>query len=243
MSVARFTFGPRLKAHRERQGITLQDIAESTKIGVSLLAALERNDVAQWPKGIFRRAFLRSYARAIDVPFEPTWAEFVRLFPEDGSAATPSPLESSELRLTLAAPARRWFAPSSRGLIAALADLALVLTVSALASVITGASFWVLLACVGTAYAAAGTVLTGGSPTHAWLQMTHQRSTAAHDTAAISAPQVETAERSAPAPFAIEELRAESHDVQHASPRPRIVAVPSNRPVATDMRERRVADR
>ena len=70
MSVARFAFGPRLKAHRERQGITLQEIADSTKIGVALLASLERNDVSQWPKGIYRRAFLRSYSRAIDMPFD-----------------------------------------------------------------------------------------------------------------------------------------------------------------------------
>ena len=82
MSAERDGFGPRLKAERERRGITLQKIAASTKIGVPLLEALERNDVSRWPQGIYRRAFIRAYVGALGLPPEPLVAEFVRLFPE-----------------------------------------------------------------------------------------------------------------------------------------------------------------
>jgi transcriptional regulator with XRE-family HTH domain len=113
-------FGLRLKTHRERHGITLESIAESTKIKRSLLAALERGDVSHFPLGIFRRAFVRSYATAIGLPAEPIVAEFLQLFPEPGEAPpapaaaeaarpTPAPepdAPESALRLTLAGDGR-----------------------------------------------------------------------------------------------------------------------------------------
>jgi len=107
------TFGSRLKERRESQGITLEAIAESTKIRVSLLAALERNDLSQWPSGIFRRAFIREYAAAIGLPPEPTVVECLRLLPEDGSGNGDRPIApkeaTNELRLTLEV--ERWRAP------------------------------------------------------------------------------------------------------------------------------------
>ena len=59
------SFGARLRQRRERQHIALSTIAEQTKIKLSLLEALERDDVSHWPSGIFRRAFIRAYAHAI----------------------------------------------------------------------------------------------------------------------------------------------------------------------------------
>src|SRR5687767_246058 len=49
------SFGARLRQRREQQDIALLTIAEQTKIKLSLLEALERDDVSQWPAGIFRR--------------------------------------------------------------------------------------------------------------------------------------------------------------------------------------------
>ena len=46
-------FGARLRQQRERQQIALTTIAEQTKISLSLLEALERDDVSHWPTGIF----------------------------------------------------------------------------------------------------------------------------------------------------------------------------------------------
>ena len=58
------TFGPRLRAERERRGISLDTIASVTKVGAELWDGLERNDFSRWPSGIFARAFIRDYARA-----------------------------------------------------------------------------------------------------------------------------------------------------------------------------------
>jgi transcriptional regulator with XRE-family HTH domain len=84
-------FGLRLKTHRERRGITLESIAESTKLKRSLLAALEAGDVSHFPLGIFRRAYVRSYANAVGLPAESIVAEFVQLFPEPGESRPTSP--------------------------------------------------------------------------------------------------------------------------------------------------------
>ena len=59
------TLGARLRHQRQHRQITLATIAEQTKIKRSLLEALERDDATQWPAGIYRRGFVRSYARAI----------------------------------------------------------------------------------------------------------------------------------------------------------------------------------
>ena len=76
------SFGSRLRQQRERQQITLSSIAEQTKIKVSLLEGLERDDVAYWPVGIFRRAFIRSYAHAIGLDPAPVLVEFLALYPD-----------------------------------------------------------------------------------------------------------------------------------------------------------------
>ena len=56
MTVDRDSFGPYLRGERERRGLTLEAIADSTKIKQSLLAALERNDMSRWPAGKIGRA-------------------------------------------------------------------------------------------------------------------------------------------------------------------------------------------
>ena len=76
------SFGSRLRHERERRQIPLKSIAESTKIGIPLLEALERDDVSRWPCGIFRKSFIRSYAEAIGLDPEPVVREFIGLYPD-----------------------------------------------------------------------------------------------------------------------------------------------------------------
>jgi hypothetical protein len=76
------TFGLRLRAHRERQRIELTKIADDTKINIALLEGLERNDVSRWPHGVYRRAYIRAYARAIALEPEPLLKEFLDLYPD-----------------------------------------------------------------------------------------------------------------------------------------------------------------
>ena len=58
-------FGARLRTARERKGIGLDAIAQSTKINVGLFDSIEHDDASRWPSGIFRRAFMRAYANAL----------------------------------------------------------------------------------------------------------------------------------------------------------------------------------
>jgi transcriptional regulator with XRE-family HTH domain len=76
------TLGARLRHRREQQGIALTTIAEQTKIKASLLAALERDDVSQWPTGIFRRSFVRGYAEAIGLDADAVVQEFQTVHPQ-----------------------------------------------------------------------------------------------------------------------------------------------------------------
>jgi transcriptional regulator with XRE-family HTH domain len=89
-------FGLELQRARERRGLTLDQLAEATKISASLFGGLERGDISRWPNGIFRRAFVRSYAQAVGLEPEETVARFLRLYPDaDTPVATP-PAASAE---------------------------------------------------------------------------------------------------------------------------------------------------
>lgn len=71
----------RLRRHRERNGISLDDIARDTRIKRELLAALEQNDLSDWPRGLYARAWIRAYASAIGFDPIDTVDEFCRLYP------------------------------------------------------------------------------------------------------------------------------------------------------------------
>src|SRR6188472_1960534 len=76
------SFGARLRERREHQQVALSTITEQTKIKVSLLEALERDDVSHWPAGIFRRAFVRAYAHAIGLSPDAVLREFLEVHPD-----------------------------------------------------------------------------------------------------------------------------------------------------------------
>ena len=76
------SFGARLRTQREEQRVALIDIAEQTKIKLSLLQSLERDDVSHWPAGIFRRSYIRAYARAIGLDPDVTLREFLEQHPD-----------------------------------------------------------------------------------------------------------------------------------------------------------------
>ena len=70
------TFGSRLRSQREQRQIPLAAISEQTKIKRSLLEALERDDLSNWPLGIFGRSYIRAYAQAVGLDPEATVREF-----------------------------------------------------------------------------------------------------------------------------------------------------------------------
>jgi cytoskeletal protein RodZ len=52
---------------RHQKGISLQQIATATKIGVHYLEAIEHGRFAKLPGGIYNLSYIRQYARAIEV--------------------------------------------------------------------------------------------------------------------------------------------------------------------------------
>lgn len=56
------SFGEELRQQRELREITLEEIAESTKVNRRFLEALERDDFDALPGGLFTRGFIRAYA-------------------------------------------------------------------------------------------------------------------------------------------------------------------------------------
>src|SRR5512134_2232320 len=83
------TLGARLRSQRERQQVALATIAEETKISVALLEGLERDDVSRWPGGLFRRAYVRTYAQKIGLDPARVLREFLVVHPDPVESTSP----------------------------------------------------------------------------------------------------------------------------------------------------------
>src|SRR3954470_18311046 len=96
---ARGDVGGMLRAARERRGLSLRQISNSTKIAMMTLEALERNDIARLPGGIFSRSFVRAYAVEVGLDPEVAIEQFMSQFPQDSVTAghpTTSQIEDHE---------------------------------------------------------------------------------------------------------------------------------------------------
>ena len=69
--MAKETLGEYLKRERELRHISLEELAEGTKIGIHVLKAMEANRWEELPGKVFMKGFTKSYA------------EFIGLVPED----------------------------------------------------------------------------------------------------------------------------------------------------------------
>src|SRR5688572_12426467 len=76
------TFVTRLRRHRERNRISLEEIASATRVKKELFEALEANDLSAWPRGLYARAWVRTYACAVGLDPIDTVDEFCRLYPQ-----------------------------------------------------------------------------------------------------------------------------------------------------------------
>lgn len=163
-------FGAALREERERRGISLDVIAQKTKVSASVLSGLEKGDLSRWPSGIFRRAFLRSYATAVGLDPEATLAEFLRVFPDDvrakprtAVAAAQHYSAASTLRLGLAE--RLHPLHDSRRVCGVAIDATVVLVVLGAGSFAVGIDAGLLAAVtIGVIWHAAGALLWGSSP-------------------------------------------------------------------------------
>ena len=84
------TFISRLRRHRERNHISLEEIVSQTRIKREQLEAFERGDLENWPRGIYARAWVRGYASVIGLDPIDTVDEFCKLFPHGDRRAQPT---------------------------------------------------------------------------------------------------------------------------------------------------------
>jgi transcriptional regulator with XRE-family HTH domain len=181
----RETFGPRLRAERERRGISLETIAAVTNVSADLWDGLERNDFSRWPSGIFARAFVRDYARAVGLDADEVIDEFCRLFPvgdrrrervikaqgelightvaleevmlpPEGDRRAAARISADRAR------ARRIrLAPRA---VAAVIDTSAALALATGVSLLLGSGFWTTAGTVGLVYYAVSTMTLGTTP-------------------------------------------------------------------------------
>jgi len=57
-----------VRAWREERGISLESVAVSTKLSLTLLGAIESGEFKRLPGGIYNTNYIRQYARAISFP-------------------------------------------------------------------------------------------------------------------------------------------------------------------------------
>ena len=67
-----------LRAAREARGLSVEDIARTTKIGKSILAAIEASDVLRLPAAIYTRGFVKAYAHEVGLHPDHTADEYLR---------------------------------------------------------------------------------------------------------------------------------------------------------------------
>jgi len=88
---------------RERSGVSLEQIAERTKISMHFLRAIEQEDFGKLPGGIFSTSYLRQYAAAIGFDEGTLLAHYSELSSPETVVRTYTP------NPTLGASLIRWF--------------------------------------------------------------------------------------------------------------------------------------
>ena len=79
------SFGHSLREEREERGVSLEAVAEATKVSVRHLHALESDDTANLPGGVFNRGYVQSCCRFLGLD-EVAWMERY-----DRECASPEP--------------------------------------------------------------------------------------------------------------------------------------------------------
>ena len=156
-----------------------------------LWLGLERNDFSKWPSGIFARAFVRDYAKAVGLDADEVVDEFCRLFPHGdrraariikaqaelighspGSLDDPSLVPRGGDRRTVVtqpkAQSKRRRVRLAPRTIAATIDVGCTVALALLGPAIVGAGFWASAGVAAIVYYSLSTILSGATlGTHA----------------------------------------------------------------------------
>jgi cytoskeletal protein RodZ len=75
---------------RQNRGISLEQIAEQTKISKRSLVAIEQGDFKKLPGGIYSTSYIRQYAKAIDYDESAILAVYHRVMGIGDSSSQPT---------------------------------------------------------------------------------------------------------------------------------------------------------
>jgi cytoskeleton protein RodZ len=123
------TFGERLQREREMRGVTLEEIAEATKIGTRSLRALEQQEFDKLPGGIFNKGFVRAYARFLGLDEDQAVTEYLEAYNEAvaaGNVSRNEPAATPPVE-TFAVPHERQSSPISFSTVVTLIFVAVLL--------------------------------------------------------------------------------------------------------------------
>lgn len=156
--------------------MALRTISENTKVSLPLLEGLEADDISRWPGGIFRRAFVRSYAEAVGLDPDDIFKRFEQQHrppSADGLVGEPAFATAEVSALDQTTRGRRTLAirgvsASKRARVLGTAADLTVAMVLAFGSAAAGSRLlWPVVMIA--AYYAAGVLLTGTTPMVALL--------------------------------------------------------------------------
>lgn len=75
--------GSRLKAERQRQGLTIEQIMEITKISRININALEDGNQKEFPHQVYAKGFIKNYAKALGLDAEEIGEDFSKIISTD----------------------------------------------------------------------------------------------------------------------------------------------------------------
>jgi len=91
--MARGNFGERLKREREMREVSMDELTRATRISTRFVEALENEDWAKLPGGVFGHGFVRSIARFLGLDEEALLGEYDMARAEHSPAPAPRPEE------------------------------------------------------------------------------------------------------------------------------------------------------
>ena len=84
--------GLNLAATRQAKGLALEDIARATRIGVHFLEAIEAEEFAKLPGGVYAMSYIRQYCRAVGYDEAAVLARYRQQGDSEPAAPTPQRL-------------------------------------------------------------------------------------------------------------------------------------------------------
>ena len=84
---------------RKKKGMSLNEIAEATRIGLHYLEAIERGNFQKMPGGVYNLSYIRQYARAVGYDEKALVEYYLEVAGPDPEPATPpQPKDPSWMR-------------------------------------------------------------------------------------------------------------------------------------------------